>query len=71
MAGQGADVGAEQRLAAGQHDHGLVAEIGDFVDDAQGLAGGQFLGAAVASGSGVEIAVGAAHVAAPRQIERD
>jgi hypothetical protein len=71
VARQGENIRAQQRLAASQHHHGLVAEGGDLVDQRGDLFGVEFIRSAAAACAGVQIAVRALQVATARQIERD
>ena len=60
------DVLAQQRLAAGKHHQSFFAERGDLIEDRGDLGRGKFVCATAPACAGIEIAVGAGEIAAPR-----
>ena len=64
-------VGAHQRLAAGEHHHGFGAAAGDLVQQAAHLCRGELVFTAVLQGLCVHVAMGAAEVAAVGQVDRE
>ena len=71
MGDQIIEITPQQRLTAGEHHHGLLAEPRDVVDQHLDLVGSELTVFTVQPRTGVEVTVLTRQVAAPRQVQRD